>query len=86
MKALRKGQQHWLRVTAAAATVALTSLNAFAQCAMCRAALDEAGGSQLAQSMNRGIIVLLIPPVAIFCAIFLTAYRHRKAPPDNSKR
>lgn len=85
MKALRFGKHLWLKIATAALMAALSSLPALAQCAMCRAALDEAGGSQMAQSMNRGIIVLLIPPVAIFCAIFITAYRHRKAPQDNSK-
>jgi hypothetical protein len=52
---------------------------------MCRAALDGADGATMAKSLNRGIIVLLIPPVLIFCAIFATAYRHRKAPGNLSR-
>lgn len=49
----------------------------FAQCAMCRTALNSPGGAALARSLNLGIVVLLIPPVAIFCAIFFNAYKHR---------
>lgn len=62
----------------AAAIVALCFVPAAAQCSMCRAAIDGAGGAQMAKSLNQGIIVLLIPPVAIFCAIFITAFKRRK--------
>jgi hypothetical protein len=47
---------------------------ALAQCALCRTALKD-GGEATARTMNLGIIVLLIPPVAIFCTIFAVAYR-----------
>jgi heme/copper-type cytochrome/quinol oxidase subunit 2 len=46
---------------------------AFAQCAMCKAAAAASGNSAL----NTAILVLLIPPVVIFCAIFIVAYRMR---------
>ncbi len=52
---------------------------ALAQCAMCKAsaaALDEAA----ARSLNFAVLLLLGPPVAIFCAIFFVAYR-RGGPP-----
>lgn len=51
-----------------------------AQCAMCKTAVTgspEAG--KLSQSLNTAVIVLLIPPVLIFCGMFVLAYRHRKA-------
>ena len=54
---------------------------ALAQCAMCKASaagLDDAG----ARNLNTAVLVLLCPPVAIFCAIFFVAYRHRKPPGD----
>lgn len=42
---------------------------AAAQCALCRAALEGAGAAT-ARTMNLAIVVLLVPPVAIFVAIF----------------
>lgn len=84
MKALRF-VKYLLSAFAAAFALALFSLPANAQCAMCRAAFDGASGAKLAKSLNEGIIILLVPPVAIFCAIFLTAYKHRKAPNDFTK-
>ncbi|HEY0406046.1 MAG TPA: hypothetical protein VGC89_09985 [Pyrinomonadaceae bacterium] len=79
MKALRLVKGLW-RLACAALMLALLSLPAAAQCAMCRAAFDGASGAVMAKSLNRGIIILLVPPVAIFCGIFITAYRYRKAP------
>jgi hypothetical protein len=45
-----------------------------AQCALCRTAVEGAG-VKAARAMNLGILVLLVPPVAIFCAIFAVAYK-----------
>ena len=64
----------------AVAIVLLGSLSsdpAFAQCVMCRASLT--GNSAFARSLNLGTLVLLVPPVSIFCAIFIVAIRHRKS-------
>lgn len=77
MKASRFFKTVWA-MTVAAAMLALCSVPTSAQCAMCRAAFDGAGGAQMAKSLNQGIIVLWIPPVAIFCAIFITAFKRRK--------
>jgi hypothetical protein len=71
-------------VLVAAGLVVLYQAPALAQCAMCRAAFDGANGAKLAKSLNEGIIVLLIPAVMIFCGIFITAIRFRKAPDDRS--
>ena len=57
-------------------SLALTSSHAFAQCAMCRAAAVASGKEA---SLNLAILVLLIPPVLMFCAIFIVAYRLRAA-------
>lgn len=56
---------------------ALSSEPASAQCAMCKASL--AGNSSLVKNMNLGVLVLLVPPVSIFCTIFLLAIRKRKS-------
>jgi hypothetical protein len=67
-----------LRVVLAAAMVTLCILvvsgDAAAQCAMCRASVPQA----FAKNLNLAVIVLLAPPVSIFAAIFLIAFRNRK--------
>ena len=50
---------------------------ALAQCALCRTALKDSGEAT-ARTLNLGILVLLIPPVAIFCTIFAVAYKKGK--------
>lgn len=44
---------------------------------MCRASLGS--NSSFIRNFNIGVLVLLIPPVSIFCAIFVIAIRHRKS-------
>jgi heme/copper-type cytochrome/quinol oxidase subunit 2 len=68
--------------TACAAALLLAALLAApgparAQCPLCRASLQQAGDS-VARTMNLAILVLLIPPVSIFCTIFAVAYRKRR--------
>jgi hypothetical protein len=65
------------------ALILLSASDASAQCALCRTALEN-GGEATARTMNLGIIVLLIPPVAIFCTIFAVAYRKGKGADDDS--
>jgi heme/copper-type cytochrome/quinol oxidase subunit 2 len=69
-----------LRLTSfAALALAAASLwagAAGAQCALCRSALEGAGDAA-ARAMNLGILVLLVPPVAIFCTIFAVAIRRK---------
>jgi hypothetical protein len=54
---------------------------ALAQCPLCRSALQNAG-DQTARTMNAAIVVLLIPPVSIFCAIFAVVYKRAKKGDD----
>ena len=72
---------HALKLLLAAALVACacfaSSADALAQCALCRTAAEQAG-ADTARALNLGILMLLIPPVAIFCAIFAVAVRHHK--------
>ncbi len=52
--------------------------DADAQCAMCRAAVQNASnGAELIRRLNLGILVLLAPPAAMFCGIFGAVYRYR---------
>jgi hypothetical protein len=57
--------------------------DAFAQCAMCKASASNLD-SVSARQLNISTLILLCPPVAIFCAIFVIAYRHRNPPDDES--
>ena len=53
---------------------------ALAQCAMCRAGISGGtNGAAFAKNFNFAILVLLAPPVTIFCSIFIVAYKHRKS-------
>ena len=47
-----------------------------AQCVMCRASLGN--NSSFIRNFNIGVLVLLIPPVSIFCTIFVVAFIKRK--------
>jgi hypothetical protein len=54
----------------------------FAQCAMCRASLAGSNNAHFIRNLNIGVLVLLIPPVAMFCSIFIVLKRHRKREDD----
>ena len=58
---------------------------ALAQCPLCRSALQNAG-EQTARTLNLAIVVLLIPPVSIFCAIFAVVYRRAKGDDEGQNR
>jgi hypothetical protein len=44
---------------------------------MCRASIGQ--NSLFARNLNIGVLVLLVPPVAMFCTIFVLAFRHRRS-------
>jgi hypothetical protein len=70
----------WKQVALVLATImALLVLDtsAFGQCSMCRTAL-AGSNSAFIRNFNIGVLVLLVPPVTIFCSIFLVL-RHSKA-------
>jgi len=50
----------------------------FAQCAMCRASLSGSNNAFFIRNLNIGILVLLVPPVAMFCSIFVVLKRRQK--------
>jgi hypothetical protein len=62
---------------ALAACFMLAATDASAQCAMCRTGV-EAGGEKSVRAMGLAMLVLLIPPVAIFCSAFALVYKYRK--------
>ena len=80
---MRRTRAKILRLLPATSLLALLLLSAPApaQCAMCKSSasgLDGAG----ARNLNYAVLVLLCPPVAIFCALFVVAYRRRDPPDD----
>lgn len=64
-------------VVAGAIILALTG-PAFAQCAMCKAAIENSTDAAAAsKGLNLAALVLLIPPVSIFAGLFGVIYRFR---------
>jgi len=57
--------------------VLLANGYAEAQCSMCRSALTSATNSRFIRNFNIGVLVLLAPPVAIFCSIFIVLRKYR---------
>ena len=86
----RRNRPLTLSALAAAALLLLVLLApdaAQAQCAMCKSAVQGAG-EQATRAMNSGILVLLIPPVAIFCTIFAVFIKYKNGgdeKPDTEK-
>lgn len=66
----------WM-VLAAVIAVLLCADSGLAQCVMCRASIGN--NSSFIRNFNIGVVVLLVPPVSIFCTIFVIALRHRKS-------
>ena len=64
-------------VVCAAAVVLLAHTFAEAQCSMCRASLTSVTNSRFMRNFNIGVLVLLIPPVSIFCSIFIVLKKYR---------
>ena len=55
----------------------LGATTSLAQCVMCRASLGN--NSSFIRNFNIGVLVLLVPPVSIFCTIFIVAMRQRRS-------
>jgi len=64
-------------VVFAVAVVLLANTYADAQCSMCRASLTSVTNSRFIRNFNIGVLVLLIPPVSIFCSIFIVLKKYR---------
>ena len=50
-----------------------------AQCSMCKAALAGSNNALFIRNFNIGVLVLLIPPVTIFCSIFIALKRYKRS-------
>jgi len=66
-----------LLILLAVGLVVFMSIPADAQCAMCKASLAGSNNGKFIRNFNIGVLVLLVPPVSIFCSIFIILRRHR---------
>ncbi|HKR14342.1 MAG TPA: hypothetical protein VJT15_19910 [Pyrinomonadaceae bacterium] len=64
-------------VLAAGILLFFANVDVAAQCSMCRASLTSSNNSRLIRGFNIGVLVLLVPPVTIFCSIFILMRRNR---------
>ena len=74
---LRGWRSLLLVVLAAGLMLLFTCVDVEAQCSMCRAALTNSSNARLVRGLNLGVLVLLVPPVTIFCSIFVLLRRYR---------
>jgi hypothetical protein len=67
-----------LIVAVVVGVLALAVNPAFAQCAMCKAAIESSSDAAAAsKGLNLAALVLLIPPVSLFAGLFGVFYRYR---------
>ena len=64
------------------AALAAACVPALAQCAMCKATASGLD-AQSASQMNAAVLMMVSPPVAIFCAFIYLTYKHRRPPGDD---
>ena len=57
--------------------ILLSSDAALAQCSMCKAVLTSSRDAVFIRGYNIAVLVLLLPPVTIFCSIFIVLKRHK---------
>jgi len=62
----------------AALSALVLSPDAAAQCSMCRAALAGSNNAFFIRNFNIGVLVLLVPPVTMFCSIFVALKRYHR--------
>jgi hypothetical protein len=75
-----------LPVIAAVAVLLLLSTTALGQCSMCRVSLAGSGNAYFIRNFNIGVLVLLVPPVTIFCSIFVALKRYNAADDEEPER
>jgi hypothetical protein len=63
---------------AAVLLIVLLEGTGLSQCSMCRASLAGSNNAFFIRNFNIGVLVLLTPPVAIFCSIFIILKRHSR--------
>ena len=68
-----------LGVVVTFAFLLLLNTSVLGQCSMCRSALAGSNNAFFIRNFNIGVLVLLVPPVTLFCSIFVVLKRYRAA-------
>ena len=76
MKTFRK-TSFCLAVFVALAAVLAFEASGLAQCGMCKTALAGSNNALFIRNFNISVLVLLVPPVTIFCSIFIALRRYK---------
>ena len=74
-------------LSAALIGVLCAPLSTLAQCALCKAAVEgSADAASASGQLDAAILVLLIPPVAMFIGLFVVVYRLRNKHEERPER
>jgi len=74
-----------LLIAMAILAVFMLCTSAFGQCSMCKTALAGSNNALFVRNFNIGVLVLLAPPVTIFCSIFIVLKRYRNSDDEPPK-
>ncbi len=74
-----------LLIAVAIMAVLMLCTSAFGQCSMCKTALAGSNNALFVRNFNIGVLVLLVPPVTIFCSIFIVLKRYRNSDDEPPK-
>lgn len=81
MKLSRRQGFLFVSMVVALAAICLMQMPVFAQCPLCKLAVENSTqGQSMGRGLKLGILVLLVPPVTVFCSIFIIAIKRRKDP------
>jgi hypothetical protein len=75
-----------LLVVVTFAFLLLFGTTALGQCSMCRASLAGSNNAFFIRNFNIAVLVLLVPPVTMFCSIFVALKRYRRADANELSR
>lgn len=73
---MKQAVRHSLRALAGTLLMFVFNVAVAAQCSMCRASLSGSNNARFIKNLNIGVLVLLTPPVAMFCAAFVILKRN----------
>ena len=74
-----------LLIAMATIAVFILGTSALGQCSMCKTALAGGNNALFVRNFNIGVLVLLVPPVTIFCSIFVVLKRYKRSDDEPPK-
>lgn len=78
MNQFRRTARVLLGIAAVVCVLFVWQYDVEAQCSMCRAALAGSSNANFIRNFNIAVLVLLVPPVTIFCTFFVVLSRYRR--------